>query len=176
MIPWSVRRRPPQLPHKKHLPLTPMGVSRSVTKRWFSDSFGPFLSPNHTLGLTTWQNLRINTSNSFNPNCKIFNPVIFTDRYSFDSLVILMPRWVTIWGFICFCQQTKRAGIVSWTPHRVWNFSKQSVEERRHLGPVSHGPYVPLRSEPSESVTAWEFFKTQWGIYIEPVSARILYM
>ena len=31
---------------------------------------------------------------------------------------------------------------------------KQSVEERRYLGPVVHGPYVPLRFESSESVTA----------------------
>ena len=35
-------------------------------------------------------------------------------------------------------------------------FPKQSVEERRYLGPVFHGPYVPLRSEPSASVTARE--------------------
>ena len=56
-LPRTVRRRPPQLPHKKHWPLTPTGVSRSISKRWFSDSFGPFLSQEYTPGLTLQPNL-----------------------------------------------------------------------------------------------------------------------
>lgn len=39
-------------------------------------------------------------------------------------------------------------------------FSAQTVEERRYLGPVFHGPYVPLRSESSESVSVREFHDT----------------
>ena len=38
-------------------------------------------------------------------------------------------------------------------------FPKQTIEERRHLGSVFHEPYVPLRSELSENVSAWEYRK-----------------